>query len=106
MRRRDFITAVAGATAWMSAAHAQKPRHVIGFLSAFESSNAMPGTLVAFYQGLEKTGFVEGRDINIEFRWADGHYDRLPSLVAELVARDVSVILAYDLPSAFAAKAA
>ena len=106
MRRRDFITTLAGATAWMSAAHAQGPRYVIGFLSAFESSNAMPGTLATFYQGLGETGFVEGRDISIEFRWADGHYDRLPSLAAELVSRRVAAIWAFDLPSAFAAKAA
>jgi putative ABC transport system substrate-binding protein len=106
MKRRDFITALAGATAWMSAAHAQEPRHVIGFLSAFESSNAMPSTLATFYQGLRETGFVEGRDISIEFRWADGHYDQLPSLAAELVSRRVAVIWAFDLPSAFAARAA
>ena len=56
--------------------------------------------------GLKETGFVEGRDISIEFRWADGAYDRLPSLAAELVGRNVSVITACDLPSAFAAKAA
>jgi putative tryptophan/tyrosine transport system substrate-binding protein len=80
MRRRDFITTLAGATAWMSAARAQARRHVIGFLSAFESSNAMPGTLTTFYQGLRETGFIEGRDIGIEFRWADGHYDQLRPL--------------------------
>jgi len=66
----------------------------------------MPGALAAFYQGLNETGFVVGKDINIEFRWADGAYDHLPSLADELVGRNVSVIIAYDLPSAFAAKAA
>src|SRR5215467_322738 len=66
----------------------------------------MPGDVATFYQGLRETGFVEGRDISVEFRWADGHYDRLPSLAAELVGRNVSVIFADDLPSAFAAKAA
>jgi len=65
-----------------------------------------PGPLAAFSQGLKEMGFVEGRNIGIEFRWADGHYDRLPSLAAELVDRNVSVIVAYDFPSAFAAKAA
>src|SRR5215469_17593655 len=104
MRRRDFITILAGAMAWMSAARAQEPRQVIGFLGGL--SDAMPGTLAAFYQGLKETGFVERKNLSIEFRWAGGHYDRLPSLVAELVARNVSVIVAYDLPSAFAAKAA
>ena len=106
MRRRDFITALAGTTAWISAGRAQGSRHVIGFLSAFESSNQMPGDLATFYQGLRETGFVEGRDISVEFRWANGHYDRLPSLAAELVGRNVSVIFADDLPSALAAKAA
>jgi len=66
----------------------------------------MPGGLAAFYQGLKEIGFIEGRNISIEFRWADGHYNRLPSLAAELVDRKVSVIWAHDLPAAFAAKAA
>ena len=60
----------------------------------------------AFLQGLKDSGFVEGRNISIEIRQADGHYDRLPSLAAELVGRDVAAIFAPDLPSAFAAKAA
>jgi putative ABC transport system substrate-binding protein len=92
----------------MSAAHAQNPRHVIGFLSAFESSNEIPGAggLASFYQGLKETGFIEGKNASIESRWADGHYDRLPSLAAELVAHKVSVIVADSVPSAFAAKAA
>jgi putative tryptophan/tyrosine transport system substrate-binding protein len=111
MRRRDFITVLAGATAWMSAARGQEPRHVIGVLSALRKPTgsfdaAMPGALAGFYQGLRETGFVEGRNMNIEYRWADGHYDRLPSLAAELVSRNVAVIWAFDVPSAFAAKAA
>jgi len=106
MKRRDFITALAGATAWMSAAHGQEARHVIGFLTGFSDPNGMGG-LPFFYQGLNETGFVDGKNVNIEFRWAaDGHYDRLPSLAAELVGRNVSAIWAVDLPSAFAAKAA
>jgi putative tryptophan/tyrosine transport system substrate-binding protein len=104
MKRRDFMTALAGATAWVATARGQEPRQVIGFLSGF--SDAMPGTLAAFYQGLKETGFVQRKNLSIEFRWAGGQYDRLPSLVAELVARNVSVIVAYDLPSAFAAKEA
>jgi putative ABC transport system substrate-binding protein len=104
MSRREFITVLAGATAWMSLARAQRPRHVIGSLSGF--SNLMPGGLEAWYQGMKETGFVEGKNISIEFRSADGHYDRLPTLAAELVERHVSVIFATDLPSAFAAKAA
>ena len=104
MKRRDFIAFLGGTTAWMSAARAQEPRHVIGFLSGF--SNPTPGTLEAFYQGLKETGFVERNNLSIEFRWAGGQYDHLPSLAAELVARNVSVIVAYDVPSAFAAKEA
>jgi putative ABC transport system substrate-binding protein len=108
MRRRDFITFLGGTTAWVAAARAQGRQHVIGFLSAFESSDEYPeaGGLTSFYQGLKETGFVERKNISIESRWADGHYDRLPSLAAELVARKVSVILAGGVPSAFAAKAA
>ena len=104
MRRRDFVTFLGGATAWVATARAQEPRQVIGFLSGF--SDALPGTLAAFYQGLKETGFVQGKNLSIEFRWTDGQYDRLPSLAAELVARNVSVIVAYDVPSAFAAKEA
>jgi putative tryptophan/tyrosine transport system substrate-binding protein len=104
MRRRDFITVLAGATAWVSTARGEEPRHVVGILSG--RSDAVPGAWPAFYQGLKETGFVEGKDISIEFRWAEGHYDRLPTLAADLVDRHVSVIFAMDLPSAFAAKAA
>ena len=103
-RRRDFVAFLGGAMTWMSTARAQEPRQVIGFLSGF--SDALPGALAAFYQGLKETGFVQGKNLSIEFRWAGGQYDRLPSLAAELVARNVSVIVAYDVPSAFAAKEA
>jgi putative tryptophan/tyrosine transport system substrate-binding protein len=106
MRRRDFLTVLAVATAWASAVRGQEPRRVLGFLSGFTASSAPPGTLPAFIQGLKETGFVEGGNVSIEFRWADGHYDRLPSVAAELVGRNVAVIFAYDLPSALAAKAA
>jgi putative tryptophan/tyrosine transport system substrate-binding protein len=104
MKRRDFIAVVASATTWVATARAQKPQHVIGHLSG--RSDAMPGAMAAFYQGLKETGFFEGRNISVESRWAHGQYDRLTSLAAELVRRNVSVIFANDLPSAFAAKAA
>jgi putative tryptophan/tyrosine transport system substrate-binding protein len=105
MRRRDFVTFLGGATAWVATARAQEPRHVIGSLSGF-SGSSMPGLLEALYQGLKETGFFQGKNISIEFRWADGRYDRLPSLAAELVGRNVSVLFANDVPSASAAKAA
>jgi putative tryptophan/tyrosine transport system substrate-binding protein len=106
MRRRDFVTFLGGATAWAATARAQGPRHVIGFLNGFSDPDPFPGGLAALYQGLKETGFVEGKNLNIEFRSADGHYDRLPLLAADLVNRNVSVIFAGDLPSTFAAKAA
>jgi putative ABC transport system substrate-binding protein len=107
MRRREFISLLGGAAAWVSPACAQEPRKVIGVLSSL----ALPGffaeaLMPAFNQGLKDVGFVEGRNISIELRLADDHYDRLPSLAAELVRRDVAVIYAADLPAAFAAKAA
>jgi putative ABC transport system substrate-binding protein len=107
MRRREFIILLSGAAAWVSPARAQEPRKVIGVLSGqgslgFFAHVALP----AFLQGLKDVGFVEGRNISIEIRQADGHYDHLPSLAAELVGRDVAAIFATDVPSAFAAKAA
>ena len=105
MRRREFITLLGGAAAWLSPARAQEPRRVIGFLSS-TSSDAVPGILAAFVQGLKETGFIEGNNISIEWRWAEGQYDRLPSLAGELVSRGVAVIVAWDAPAAFAAKAA
>src|ERR1700722_3060460 len=107
MRRREFITLLSGAAAWVSPARAQEPRKVIGILTAFGfpslfSEVVMTGLL----KGLKDAGFVEGRNIDIEIRHADGQYDRLPSLAGELVGRDVAVIFATDVPSAFAAKAA
>jgi putative ABC transport system substrate-binding protein len=106
MRRREFISLLGGAAAWVSPARAQEPRRVIGVLSGFGSSGFFALTTPAFFQGLKDAGFIEGRNISIEIRYADGHYDRLPSLATELVGRDVAAIFAFDLPSAFAAKAA
>ena len=107
MRRREFITLLGGAAAWVSPARAQEPRRVIGVLSNLGSRGFFAEVLMlAFSQGLRDAGFVEGRNIGIELRLADDHYDRLPSLAAELVGRDVAAIYAPDLPSAFAAKAA
>src|ERR1700735_3708748 len=108
MRRREFITLLGGAAASVCPARAQEPRRVIGILTSFDFPNWLSEYgMPAFFQGLKEAGFVEGRNINIEIRQAaDGHYDRLPSLAAELVGRNVATIFASDVPSAFAAKAA
>jgi putative tryptophan/tyrosine transport system substrate-binding protein len=107
MRRREFITLLGGAAAWVSPARAQEPRRVIGVLSSFGSRGLFADVVMpAFFQGLKEAGFVEGKNISIEIRDADGHYDRLPSLAAKLVGRNVAVIFASDLPSTFAAKEA
>jgi putative ABC transport system substrate-binding protein len=105
MRRREFISLLGGAAAWVSPARAQEPRKVIGFLGS-SSSDTYPGGLAAFVQGLKDTGFIEGKNVSIEWRWAEGQYNRLPSLAGELVSRGVAVIVGFDSPASFAAKAA
>jgi putative ABC transport system substrate-binding protein len=105
MRRREFISLLGGAAAWVSPARAQEPRRVIGFLCS-GSFDTFRGPLAAFVQGLKDTGFIEGKNLIIEWRWAEGQYDRLPSLAGELASRGVAVILAFDAPAASAAKAA
>jgi putative ABC transport system substrate-binding protein len=105
VRRRDFITVLAGATAWVSTSRAQEPPRVIGVLGS-ASYGSIPGVEAALLQGLKDTGFIEARNLSIEWRWAERQYNRLPSLAGELVSRGVAVIVCWDTPAAFAAKAA
>jgi ABC-type uncharacterized transport system substrate-binding protein len=107
MRRRDFIKVVAGSAAtWPLAARGQQPAMpVIGLLGSATASDWRP-YVSAFHQGLRDVGYVEGRNVAIDARWADSQYDRLPAMAAELVKRQVNLIVAFSTPSAHAAKAA
>jgi len=105
MRRREFIAALGGAAAMPLAARAQpKQSAVIGFLGANTAAAVQRHATAALVQRLQELGWIEGRNLVIEYRWADGRYDRSPGLVAELIARKVDVIVTHAPPNVVAAK--
>jgi putative ABC transport system substrate-binding protein len=106
IRRREFIITLGGAvTAGPLAVRAQQPAMpVIGFVNPASPGGYVP--VSAFLKGLDEVGFVDGREVTIEYHWADGHYERLPAIIADLVQRKVNLIVATSTPAAVAAKAA
>jgi putative tryptophan/tyrosine transport system substrate-binding protein len=106
VRRREFLLLLGGALTAARALRAQqKAMPVIGFLSSTSPGPFAP-LLAAFHRGLSETGYVDGQNVAIEYRWADGRYERLPELAAELVSRKINVVAAASVPAALAAKSA
>src|SRR6516164_6980698 len=102
MRRREFIAGLGSAAAWPAVARAQQPAMpVIGFLSARSADDdIVKNFTVPFLQGLKETGYIEGQNVAVEYRWAENQNDRLPALAADLVRRRAAVIVAGGTPAA------
>jgi putative ABC transport system substrate-binding protein len=107
VRRREFISLIVGAAAtWSRAVRAEPATPIIGFISTRSSGDTLH-LMDSFRQGLREAGYIEGKNVAIQYRWADGHYDRLPTMLADLIGRQVEVIVAAGgVPGALAAKAA
>src|SRR5262245_6795251 len=105
MKRRTFISLLGGAAAWPLATRAQQTVPLIGFVYTDQTSSEAAPFIAAFHQGLREAGFIEGQNVTVEYRWVGRQYDRLPTFAAEMIHRQVAVIVG-NTPPALAAKKA